>query len=370
MEVILFIVSFLFVFGLVVLIHELGHFFAAKSSGLEVIEFGFGYPPCAFSKKIGDTTYSINWIPFGGFVKILGEDGQGNKDSKSLASQSKLVKAKVMIAGIFMNIVLAFVIFSGLYTVGFLPLVPGMDAHQGVSNHVYIEEVKEDSPAYNVGISSGDEILTVAGESVDNINKLSAIVGNNIGKFTTVEISRDGENQSFTVIPYEEEIEGEKVARIGISIRQETRADNIFFAIGAAFLETFRISYLTIKGIVQFFGQILTKFEVAEGVVGPVGLAVLTNEFRQLGFVFLMQFVAILSVSLALFNLMPIPALDGGHLFILLYEKIRGKDISIKFKNTITIIGFTFLIVLMLVITTQDFIQFNLFDSIKNLFGS
>lgn len=370
MEILLFIISFLFVFGLVVLIHELGHFLAAKTSGLNVEEFGFGYPPRAISKKIGETIYSINWIPFGGFVKILGEEGNEVANPRSLAAKSKLVKAKVMGAGIFMNLVLAIVIFSILYFVGFLPIVPGMDSHIGVSNHVYVEGVTEGTPAFNVGIKSQDEIVTFASEEVNNIDGFSDSVEKNVGKFTPIEVYRNGELESYTVIPYKEEVEGREISRIGISITQETRADNFLAALLAGFLETFRISWLTVQGIFQFFVNIFTQFKLSEGAVGPVGLAVITNEVRQLGFSYLMQFVAILSVSLALFNLMPIPALDGGHLFFLLYEKIRGKDINDKIKNRVTIIGFTFLIVLMLVITVQDLLQFNIIDSIKKIFGA
>ncbi len=369
MDIILFIISFLFVFGLVVIIHELGHFLAAKKAGLDVEEFGFGYPPRIFGKKIGSTIYSINWIPFGGFVKILGEGGEESKSSKSLASQSSLTKVKVIGAGVFMNFILTIVILSGLYAFGFQPLIPDMDKQLGVSNKVYLEEVSENTPAYKAGLLPKDQLLKINNDKIENLDDFSEKISKNLNQEVEIVAKRGSKELLFKLAPYQEQISGQDVIRIGVSITQITMADNIFMSFVAGFLETLRLGYLTIAGILTFFANIFTKLTIGQDAVGPVGLAVITNEIRQLGFSYLMQFVAILSISLAIFNLLPIPALDGGHIFMLLLEKIKGGKISDKLKNKVTIIGFSFLIFLMLAITAQDFIRFNLISSIKNLFG-
>lgn len=369
MDFLIIIFSFLFVLGLVVLVHELGHFVVAKRAGLRVDEFGFGYPPRAYGKKIGETVYSVNWIPFGGFVKILGEDGAGEDNKRSLASQRKLVKAKIMAAGVFMNAVLTFVILTILYVVGFYPLVPGMENHPGVSRNIYIEDVVEETTASFAGLVSGDKIVSFAGNKIEKLEDFTSLAKENIDKETEIVIERNGSSISLNVVPYAEEINGEQYSRIGITVLEEVSADNLFFAPIAGFLETFRMAYLTVLGIGQFFFNLFTQLSVPDGVVGPVGIAVVSGEVSKLGFSYLMQFVAILSISLALLNLMPIPALDGGHLFILLLEKIRGKEISTKFKNTATLIGFAFMITLMIVIVAKDVVTFNLLEPFKKLFG-
>ncbi|NTU69593.1 RIP metalloprotease RseP [bacterium] len=371
METVFFIVSFLFVFGLVVFVHELGHFLAAKSSGLTVLEFGFGYPPAAFKKKVGETTYSLNWIPFGGFVKILGEEGDegGKKNPKSFASQSKLTKSKILVAGVLMNWFLAAIIFCGLYIFGFYPLIPGASNHTGVSNQVFIEEFSDNSPAKEAGLKVGDKLISVSNNSISSIDDLQKSVSEKVGQSVDIKVKRDNSELVVKVVPYEEEIEGVKKGRVGVAISEIVKADNIFTAITAGFKETFRLSIMAVAGIFGFFGSLFTKLRVDDGAVGPVGMAVITNEMRKLGFAFLMQFTAVISLSLAFLNIMPIPALDGGHLFMLLIEKIRGKDISDKTKNRLVLIGFGFMILLMLVITSKDISRFDIIGSIKNLFG-
>lgn len=372
METLLFIISFLFVFGLVVFVHELGHFIAAKRSGLTVLEFGFGYPPAAIKKKVGETTYSLNWVPFGGFVKILGEEGDedgGKKNPKSFASQTKLTKAKILVAGVFMNWILAVLIFCGLYTFGFYPLIPGAQNHKGVSNNVFVESFGENSPAEKSGVKIQDKLISIDGTKINSIDDLQKSLEGKSGKNVELVIKRDNKESTLKVIPYEEEIEGQKKVRIGVSISEAVKADNILMALGAGFSETFRLSVMAVSGIFGFFGSLFTKFKVDDGAVGPVGMAVITNEMRKLGFAFLMQFTAVISLSLAFLNIMPIPALDGGHLFMLLIEKIRGKDIKDSTKNKLALIGFGFMIFLMLFITSKDIARFDIIGSIKGFLG-
>lgn len=369
MEIILFFLSFIFVFGLVIFVHEFGHFIAAKRSGIEVQEFAFGFPPTIFKKKVKGTVYSVNLIPFGGFVRILGEDGSDPDNPKSFANKKKLTKAKVISAGVVMNFILAWVIFSFLYVIGFLPLIPGMDNHKWVSQHFYIANVQEGTPASNQGIIKKDEILTINGVNIKNIDVFTNQIKENIGKEISVDIKRGSEKKTFSITPYKEEVDGKEIGRLGVEISRKVKADNIFFAPIAGLIESLRIVFLTFTGIVGFFVQLFTTFSINEGFAGPVGIAVITNEISKLGFTFLLQFIAVLSVSLALFNILPIPALDGGHLMFLAIEKIRGKDVSDKFKNTATLVGFFLLILLLIIITPRDLSRFGVIDGIKNFLG-
>lgn len=369
MQFLLFILSFLFVFGIVVFIHELGHFVVAKVSKVKVLEFGFGFPPAIFKKKVGETTYSINAIPFGGFVKMLGESGEEKNDPRSFASQTKLVKAKIISAGVFMNFVLAWVVLSFLYAVGFMPLVPGMENHYGAANHIYIDKVDENTPAYEAGIKKNDEIIALSGKEITYLEDFRNGIRNKAGESVEIKIKRGKQIEALNMIPYKDTILDQEITRIGITVSEIVRADNIFIAPITGFSEMWRLLFLTIVGLIEFFGGLFLSFSVSENVVGPVGLAVITNEVRKLGFTFLLQFLAILSLSLALLNIMPIPALDGGHLFVMLIEKVRGKDMNQVLKNTITIIGFTFLIAIMFIVTARDIIRFSVIDSVKNFFG-
>lgn len=369
MGFVLFILSFLFVFGIIVFVHEFGHFIAAKTSGVKVLEFGFGFPPAIFKKKKGETVYSINAIPFGGFVKMLGEGGEEKNNPRSFVSRPKWIKAKIISAGVIMNLVLAWFILSLLYVIGFSPLIPGMENHTGVANHIYIENIEKDSSAAKVGIQKNDEILSIDSKKIVHIEDIRGEIKDKAGQVVKVEIRREGDVKTLTVTPYKETIEGQEITRIGITTFEALKADNIFIAPIAGFTEAGRMVVLTVVGLGEFFGRLFFSFNVSENAVGPVGIAVLTNEVRQLGFTYLLQFLAIISLSLALLNIMPIPALDGGHLLLIFVEKIRGRDVSQVLKNTLTIIGFVFLISLMLVITSRDIMRFGIFDSIKNFIG-
>lgn len=368
MEIILFIVSFLFVFGLLVLVHEFGHFIVAKISKVGVLEFGFGFPPAIYKKKIGETVYSINAIPFGGFVKLLGEDGSQKDNPRSLSVQSNLTKAKIISAGVVMNMVLAWFIFSSLYIVGFHSLIPGTENHLGVKEHTYIAEVEKGTPAAEKGILAKDEVLEINGKKIKNADEFVEGVRGKIGQEVKIKIKREQAIKEFTVIPFKGKVEGKEFGRIGVAVDKKVQADDILLAPVAGLAESFRLAGMTIVGLFQFFGKIFT-FKLGEEAVGPVGIAVLTNQVRQLGFSFLLQFIAILSISLALLNIMPIPALDGGHLFLILIEKTRGRELSLKLKNILTIVGFVFLIALVIVITTKDLSRFGVIDSLKKLFG-
>lgn len=367
-DIILFFFSFIFVFGLLVLVHEFGHFIAAKIAGVKVIEFGFGFPPNIFKKKIGETVYSINAIPIGGFVNLLGEDGSGNKDPKSFSNKPKTIRAGIISAGVTMNLILAWIIFTGLYVFGFSPIVPGAENHIGTKEHIYLERIESNSPAEKAGILKNDEILEIDGQRLKNSNEFIEGLKNKANKEVSLKVIRGNEEKSFKVIPFEDTIQGEKISRIGVAILTQTKTDNIFLAPLAGFGEAYRLAKLTVFGLADFFGKLLF-LNLSEGAVGPVGIAVISNEMRQLGVTFLLQFLAILSISLALLNIMPIPALDGGHLFLLFIEKTRGKEMSLNLRKILTIAGFGFMISLFVIITVRDLSRFGVFDYLKNLLG-
>lgn len=357
---------------MLVLVHEWGHFFTAKSFGIRVDEFGFGFPPKMLTLfKKGETEYTLNWLPIGGFVKIFGENPDdentnGPDKDRSFVNKPKWQQAIVLFAGIFMNFVLAWVLFSFGLMSG-LPMSAG-SAPEGVvleNTNLVVVSVMPESPAEVAGLISGDKITNISipysSNSADSISNpkpedVISLVSNNPENEFTVTLLRGEEEKVFTLKPKKDPESGR--ALLGVSMDQIGIAK---MPIHTAFIEGVGMTYFVTKGtIIGLYGLIADGIRgngSLDGVAGPVGMVGIVGDAYKFGFAYLLSFAALISVNLAIINLVPFPALDGGRLFFLLIETVKGSRINPKIANTANIIGFAILILLMLFVTYHDVVK-------------
>ncbi len=361
MNIIIFIVILL----VVVLVHEFGHFIVAKKSGIRVDEFGFGFPPKLFGVKKGETTYSINAIPFGGFVKIFGENPdeentKGSDSARSFVNKPRYIQALVLFAGVFANFVLAWLLFSFGLMSG-LPTSVGTEPKgYALENvHLVVVSVLAKSPAEMAGLKSGDKIISLKSgtESVAEINpdSLKSFIVSHGDKEVEVGYLRgnaeDINNIKLTPIAG---VTGDKPS-IGIAMDQIGMARLPFFrALWEGAKLDWTVTKETVVGLYNLIAQGIRGKGSFSAVTGPVGMVGIVGDAYKFGFAYLLSFAALISVNLAVINLIPFPALDGGRLFFLLIEKIKGSRMNSNVANTANMIGFAILIILMLLVTYHD----------------
>jgi len=339
------ILSFIIVLVVLILAHELGHFITAKASGVKVEEFGLGFPPRLLSVKRGETLYSLNAVPLGGFVKVSGEEDPSIPSS--LASKSIGIRLLFLSAGSLMNFLLPLLLFSIAF------MVP----HNVAIGQVTVVEVVPDSPADRAGIRAEDTILSVNGKSVDNHGDLYRYIQLNLGKEITIAVQHsDGTTENIQVVPRWKPPEGQGATGIAIQTSDITitRQHYPFWrAIPrgvSACIETFLLFKNSIVSMI--IGT--TPVELA----GPVGIAQRTMEIAKAGISPLLEFSAFLSINLAIINLFPLPALDGGRIVFVLLEVVRrGKRITPKVEGLVHLIGFILLMTFFLAITFQDIMR-------------
>lgn len=369
------LLAFLLVLGVLVFVHEFGHFSAARFFKVWVQKFAFGFPPKIFSKKVGETEYTVNLIPFGGYVLMYGEEGGHEKDERSFTSKKTWQKVIILAAGVFMNLVLAWVIFTAFYLFGGKSIITGMDGYKHVTNneHVYVTAVRAESPAEQAGIKSGTMIVSVDGQIVHNnvsvANGVYEVTKNDPKKPVTISFTTDGKTYTKSIVTEQETIGGQKIQAIGITMEERGTTKSVWYlAPWYGLLTTGRIMWLTIVGLWGLLVSIFTKFQVGNAVGGPVAIYSYSGIFARMGFWALAQFIAILSISLALINILPFPALDGGHIAILVIESVRGKKISDKTKQAINNVGFGLLLLLMVGLVFRDLANLGVFEKIKGIF--
>ncbi|MDO8495495.1 MAG: RIP metalloprotease RseP [bacterium] len=353
---------FIIILGVLVLVHELGHFVMAKRAGMKVEEFGFGFPPRLFGIKRGETIYSINLIPFGGFVKIFGEDG-GEKDSnRSFSSKSTAARAKVIVAGVVMNVLLAFVLLSignmwGL-RVGF--------ADQPSDGHVQdlrvqIIQVVSDSPAAQAELEMLDEVVgfRVDGKEINitSVKEVQNVIGQNKGKPIVFKIKRGSEVIEKEIVPRTDPPPGEGAVGISMALTGVVKY-SWYESIWQGAKQTVILTANTFIGYGQVIKNAFTTGSAGAELSGPIGIAKFTGQAARIGFIYLLQLMALLSINLAVLNIMPFPALDGGRLLFLIIEKIKGSPMPKKAEALANSIGFSLLILLMIYVTTKDILKF------------
>ncbi len=361
------VIIFVVVLGLLIFVHELGHFLMARRMGVKVEEFGFGFPPRMFGVRRGDTTYSINWIPLGGFVKIKGEQGDHPTDQDSFTSKKVWQRFLILSAGVGMNIVLAFVLISIGFMIG-LPSVVDQDGVAGANVRdlkIQIVEVQDQSPAAQAGLAVGDTILRVDDQPVTTITVFQNYTKEKNAQPMTLLVKRGGEERIVTVTPTI--LEGSDHAVVGIGL---VESGLISYAPHLAIWEGLKTTGMLLWRIIEAFYTVLRNLiigvPVGADIAGPIGIAVLTGQVAKLGFIYILQFTALLSLNLAVINFLPIPALDGGRVLFLIIEKIRGKAINRKIEATVHNVGFFVLIGLVILVTFRDVSRFS--EQIKNFF--
>ncbi len=356
------------VLSLLVFVHEFGHFVTAKLSGIKVEEFGFGFPPRIAGFKRGETVYSVNWIPLGGFVKIKGESGGDAHERDSFSSRKPWQRAVILCAGVAMNVVLAWFLLTVGYLIGLPQVAEDLPAGARVANaKIQIYSVLKNSPADMAGFQTGDALIAVDGKLISGVEDFRAYTASHEGVPVAVSVSRDGASIEQPVVPKKLSETGQP--GIGIAIVKTGLVSYPFYLApieGAdATISFVREIFVAFYGL---FRDLFTSRAVSVEFSGPVGIAVLTAEMVKLGFRYLLQFTALLSVNLAVINILPLPALDGGRVLFLVIEKLRGRAVSARIENMTHNIGFALLMLLVLVITYQDVVKFG--DKIRQTLSS
>ncbi len=337
----------LVILGLALLIlgHEFGHFSAAKSLKMKVEEFGIGFPPRLFGKKKGETIYSVNALPFGGFVKIYGEDGEENGDPEAFLNKSFWKKSVVVLAGIVMNFLIGWVMLAIVLMVGTAP-------------HLMITSVENNSPAMQAGLKTGDVIKSaeVGGRVfTDPISdaEFASAVKDASDPAVRLTILRNGSTMQLSLDKRLNPPPGQGAIGVGLS-EIGMPPEPFFQSLSDAAVEVWNFSLLIFGGLWTLISGIFVNPSVVNEVAGPVGIVVLASNATSIGIAYLVQLLALISVNLAVLNLIPFPALDGGRFLIFVIEKIRKKKISARVQLAVNGAGFALLILLMVFVTFND----------------
>lgn len=353
------IIIFLLVLTVLVLIHELGHYLVARKFNIKVEEFGIGLPPRAWGKKIGETIYSLNWLPIGGFVKLYGEDEAGagrvgkiKKAVLTIKDRERAFFAKpwwqrflVGFAGVFMNFVLAVLIFSFLL---------GAVGTGVPKDEVLVNQIVAGSPAEEVGLKKGDVIQRLNNQKITSTNQLVSETRKHLGEKIILLVKRDSQMIFVEVTPRKDFPKDQGPLGIAIAQNVEIKKYPWYEAPIAGFNEAVKVSVLIVTGLGGVLYQLVTSGVVPKDVAGPVGIAQLTGQFVEVGPYALLSFVALLSLNLAILNVLPFPALDGGRLFFILIEAITRRKVNQRFESLAHAVGMAILLGLIAVITLHD----------------
>lgn len=372
------IAVFILILGVLIFVHEFGHFIAARKMGVKVEEFGFGYPPRIIGfykdkngkyikvagnkeiKNVPKTLYSLNWLPLGGFCKIKGEDRNGVKDKNSFAGKKIWQRALILSAGVIMNLLLSIILFSIGFNFGFPQAIENEIPKGAKDIGIQIIDVSKDSPAALAGIKLGDKIIEIQNsesktkKEIKEVEDIQNFTKDNLEKEIIITIQRGNKILKKEIVPRENPPEGEgamgvaliKTARIAYPLHESILkgTENTFWMIGA----TFDIFSQVIKGAIT--GKDAPKTEIA----GPIGIGGLVSQMIDLGWIYVLQFTAVLSLNLAILNILPFPALDGGRMIFLFIEKIKKSPVRVEIENSVNQIGFILLILLMIIVTFND----------------
>ncbi len=365
------LIAILVIIGLSLLIlgHEAGHFVVAKLFGLKVDEFGFGFPPRIFAWRPkarrkgnetlrqdadgelsrttqGETEYSFNWLPFGGFVKIAGEQGEFGSDSRIDAAteeekkrlfyfQPAWKRSLVILAGVMINFVIGWLLISLVLMIG-------------TPQAVVITDVQPNSPAAAVGLQAGDKV-----NGYTDLQTFINFVNGNRGKEIELSIERGGEELHIKATPRVKT--GPNEGALGVSlVNAGLPRQGFFSALWTSLKNAAYIAWYTLIGFGTIVRGLFVEQKLVADVVGPVGIFGVAQQTGQLGLIYLVQLISLISINLAVINLIPFPALDGGRFFMILIEKLKGSPISKKTEALANGVSFAFLIALMVIITAHD----------------
>jgi len=367
------IIIFLIILVVLVVSHEFGHFIVAKKAGMRVDEFSFGFPPKLFGIKRGETSYNFNLLPLGGYVKIYGENGdpndlnqENNADiERSFTHKPRYKQALVLIAGIVMNLLVAWVLLSVGLMSGMpssVSTTPGDVELQNKS--IMITGIAKDSPAEKAGLQIGDKIISLETENDSTLLLSSYFTAETVQLFIkehqneniNISVERDGVKSVVGVIP--EKMNDEEVSKVGISMDMIGTLKLPFFkAVWEGLKSTLIMTWGTMLGFYHLISSAIVGKANMSSLTGPVGIVGIVGDAASFGFVYLLSFTALISINLAVINLIPFPALDGGRLLFLLIEKIKGSRIKPEIAGWTNAIGFGLLMILMVIITYHDVIK-------------
>lgn len=369
------LITFIIVLALLVFSHEFGHFIVARKNGIKVEEFGFGFPPRLFGvqykpeqkkfiwifgnrdlteeEKAGNTVYSFNLVPLGGFVKIKGEDGGEPLASDSFGSKPVWRRASVLVAGVVMNIILAAVLLSVGFIIGMPQVVDDGSVVEVRDRQLTIIQVLPDTPAKVAGLESGDKIIQIGELDNPEVKVMQDYVNSHKDQVLNITIKRGTEEIKKEIKPVVYPDTGK--AGIGVAIATVGLVKYPWYQ---AIIEGVKATGWYLKEIVVAFYGLIAALVVGKGVngavSGPVGIATMTGEVARLGWSYLLQFTAMLSLNLAVLNILPIPALDGGRLLFLAIGKIIRRPVSAKVEQVTHSVGFMLLMLLVVIITVKD----------------
>lgn len=369
------IIIFLAVLSVLVLVHELGHFLAARLTGVEVEEFGLGFPPRVFGwfkngrghwrlfkkgfKRNQRTIFSLNLIPLGGFVKLRGENGVSQPDDKTSFANKKIgQRTIIIIAGVLMNIILATIIFIAGLTISWPQATDNLGASARVSNQeLVIIDVLPDSPAERAELRSGDAIVKIGEQPASSAAELRRLNNQAAGQAIVYQVRRSEEYLELTIAAELLDKDAEQYS-LGVALAE---SGMVSYPWPQAIWQGISLTATSLRDIAVGFWQLLVGLfggqSMANQVAGPIGIAVLTGQISRLGWLYLLQFMAILSLNLAFINILPLPALDGGRLFFILLEKITGRPAQARLEAIIHSIGFILLLALVALVTIKDIVK-------------
>lgn len=353
------LISFLCVLSVLILVHEWGHFIAARKKKVRVERFSFGFGPRIFNIKKGDTEYCLSLFLIGGYVKMAGENPEELiGEHWEYLSKKPGERAAIVLAGPFLNYALAFVLFFAVCLLGNPTLttkvgkvVPGLPAEKG-------------------GILSGDRILQIDAHLVNSWDSLTRIVHKSAGKPLQFKIRRNDEVFDVTLTPVKRKATETPGRKRGVGLVGILPAGEIisvkYGVLKSIYIAAEKLIYLTLMTYEALWGILFGGIPLKESLTGPIGIFFITGEAARLGFVYLLHMMGVLSMSLAIFNVLPLPVLDGGHLLFLSIEKFRRKPLNQRLQEIITQVGLFVLILAMVFVFYNDMVRFGIMDKLLN----
>lgn len=329
------LISSLIVFLIVIFIHELGHFYMAVKSGIRVNEFSVGMGPKILQKKKNEIDYTLRVIPFGGYVAIEGEDGESS-DPRAFDNAPAIKRFLVIVAGVIMNFLLGLLILIML----------------NIFSSYNIVDVAKGSPADIAGLKANDKIVSIMDKKVDNSLEITEAIENSEGKGMKITVVRGKERKDFTVVP---EKDSKGAYRIGITHGKVYNLSNASIVRGI--VNGFKDFAFYFTAFIRGFGQLITGKLSMKEISGPVGVVKAIGSSFKSGFVTFLSFIALLSINIGVFNIMPFPALDGGRAVLILIEMITGKKLPADKEGILNLVGFIILIGLIIVVTFKDIVS-------------
>lgn len=360
------VLLFIVILSVLIFVHEFGHFFVARRAGVAVEEFGFGFPPRLWGIQRGPTTYSLNWIPFGGFVRLQGEQGEGDARPDSFVNHAASRQFMIIAAGVVMNLLLAWVLMSSVLTIG-VASEQSMVPHDRFARYAKTYQqvlVSPASPTAKAGVADGDHLLTINGQHFSTTTELITYVQQQHYPALDIRFLHAGATREVAISPTS--VNGQPRYGLGVETIGQVRYP-WYVASWYGLNLSIRLGWQTLQGLGQVVVSFVRTGQVSADVTGPVGIAVLTSQISQLGMVAILQFIALLSISLAVVNFLPIPALDGGRALFILLGRLRGRPINRQVENIIHVAGFYLLLALVILISIRDVRRFGLFQQLVHL---